>query len=123
MTTMSKLNETLFCVAHAPCDCITDDVLAKDPKVVGFYRLTMKSDSDNFRASAIQDVIKHIMGEGKDVLIYEPALNEPEFNGAPVTSDLTSFKETCSIILANRVTDDLKDVRKKVYTRDLFARD
>ena len=83
----------------------------------------MKSDSDNFRASAIQDVIRHIKAEGKDVLIYEPALNDAEFNGCPVTSDLTSFKDTCSVIVANRLTDDLKDVKKKVYTRDLFSRD
>ena len=102
---------------------IADDVIAKNPDVVGIYRLTMKSDSDNFRASAIQDIIKHLLAEGKDVLIYEPALNDPEFNGAPVTSDLTSFKDNCSIILANRLTDDLKDVKKKVYTRDLFSRD
>ncbi|MBR2862881.1 MAG: nucleotide sugar dehydrogenase [Bacteroidaceae bacterium] len=102
---------------------IADDVIAKNPDVVGIYRLTMKSDSDNFRASAIQDIIKHLLAEGKDVLIYEPALNDPEFNGAPVTSDLTSFKDSCSIILANRITDDLKDVKKKVYTRDLFSRD
>ena len=102
---------------------IADDVIAKNPDVVGIYRLTMKSDSDNFRASAIQDIIKHLLAEGKDVLIYEPALNDSEFNGAPVTSDLTSFKDSCSIILANRITDDLKDVKKKVYTRDLFSRD
>ena len=102
---------------------IADDVIAKNPDVVGIYRLTMKSDSDNFRASAIQDIIKHLLAEGKTVLVYEPALSEPEFNGAPVTSDLTSFKDNCSIILANRLTDDLKDVKKKVYTRDLFSRD
>ena len=102
---------------------IADDVIAKNPDVVGIYRLTMKSDSDNFRASAIQDIIKHLLAEGKTVLVYEPALSEPEFNGAPVTSDLTSFKDSCSIILANRLTDDLRDVKKKVYTRDLFSRD
>ena len=102
---------------------IANDVLALEPKVVGFYRLTMKSNSDNFRASAIQDVIKYIMAEGKNVLIYEPALEASEFNGAPVTSDLDSFKEECSVILSNRVTDELKDVKKKVYTRDLFFRD
>ena len=102
---------------------IANDVLAKNPDVVGFYRLTMKSNSDNFRASAIQDVIKYIMAEGKDVLIYEPALDAPEFNGAPVTSDLDSFKESCSVILSNRVTPEIEDVREKVYTRDLFARD
>lgn len=102
---------------------IADDILKQNPDVVGIYRLTMKSDSDNFRASAIQDVIKFIKAEGKDVLIYEPALSDAEFNGCPVTSDLTSFKETSSVIVANRLTDDLKDVKKKVYTRDLFSRD
>lgn len=102
---------------------IADDVLAREPELVGIYRLTMKSNSDNFRASAIQDIIKHIMAEGKNVLIYEPALHEPEFNGAPVTNDLDAFKEECSIILANRIMPELEDVRAKVYTRDLFARD
>lgn len=102
---------------------IADDVLAREPELVGIYRLTMKSNSDNFRASAIQDIIKHIMAEGKNVLIYEPALHEPEFNGAPVTNDLDTFKEECSIILANRIMPELEDVRAKVYTRDLFARD
>lgn len=102
---------------------IADEVLAFEPEVVGFYRLTMKSNSDNFRASAIQDVIKYIMAEGKDVLIYEPALDADEFNGAPVTSDLDSFKENCSVILTNRITKDLDDVKDKIYTRDLFYRD
>lgn len=102
---------------------VADDVLAREPRVVGVYRLTMKSDSDNFRASAIQDIIKHVMAAGKDVMIYEPALNDSEFNGAPVTSDLDSFKENCSIILANRITPELSDISHKVYTRDLFARD
>ena len=102
---------------------IADDTLSANPEVVGFYRLTMKSNSDNFRSSAVQDIIKHVLAAGKDVLIYEPALDDSEFNGAPVTSDLDSFKETCSIILSNRVTDELSDVSEKVYTRDLFARD
>ncbi|MBQ3293792.1 nucleotide sugar dehydrogenase [Candidatus Saccharibacteria bacterium] len=102
---------------------IADDILKQNPDIVGIYRLTMKSDSDNFRASAIQDVIKFIKAEGKDVLIYEPSLNEPEFNGCPVTSDLDSFKDTSSVIVANRITEDLENVKQKVYTRDLFSRD
>ena len=102
---------------------IADEVLAKNPEVVGFFRLTMKSNSDNFRASAVQDIIKYIMAEGKDVLIYEPTLKSPDFNGAIVMNDLDEFKETCSVILANRVEPELEDVRSKVYTRDLFARD
>ena len=102
---------------------IADEVLAKNPELVGFYRLTMKSNSDNFRASAIQDVIKAVMAEGKDVMIYEPTLDAPEFNGAMVTHDIDEFKEKSSIILANRIEPELEDVRTKVYTRDLFARD
>lgn len=102
---------------------IADDVLSRKPDIVGFYRLTMKSNSDNFRASAIQDVIKAIMSEGKDVMIFEPALDAPDFNGAPVINDLDEFKEKCSVILANRVAPELEDVRAKVYTRDLFSRD
>ena len=102
-------------IAHA--------VLAKNPDVVGVYRLTMKSGSDNFRSSAIQDIIKFILAEGKDVVIYEPALNEPDFNGCPVINDLDQFKGTASVILANRLEDELKDVKEKVYTRDLFSRD
>ena len=102
---------------------IADDVLSRNPDIVGIYRLTMKSNSDNFRASAIQDVIKAIMSEGKNVFIFEPALDTPEFNGAPVLNDIDEFKEKCSIILANRISPELEDVRAKVYTRDLFSRD
>ena len=102
---------------------IASDVLAKNPDVVGVYRLTMKSGSDNFRSSAIQDIIKFILAEGKDVVIYEPALDAPEFNGCPVVNDLDQFKETASVILANRLEDELRDVKTKVYTRDLFSRD
>jgi len=102
---------------------IAEDILRKDPEVVGIYRLTMKSDSDNFRASAIQDVIRYLMAEGKDVMIYEPALEAPDFNGAPVNNDIDAFKKTASVIVANRITPDLEDVRDKVYTRDLFSRD
>lgn len=102
---------------------IADEILAKNPDVVGFYRLTMKANSDNFRSSAVQDIIKYLLEAGKDVLIYEPALEADEFNGAPVTSDLDAFKEGCSIILSNRMTAELDDVSDKVYTRDLFARD
>lgn len=102
---------------------IAECVLAKKPETVGFYRLTMKADSDNFRSSAVQDIISYIAAKGVDVIIYEPALNEPEFKGVPVTTDLDSFKENCSIILTNRLTDELMDVIDKVYTRDLFKCD
>jgi len=102
---------------------IADEILARNPEVVGFYRLTMKSNSDNFRSSAIQDIIRYIMDAGKDVLIYEPALEAAEFNGAPVTSDLDFFKENSEMILCNRMDNELADVSGKVYTRDLFFRD
>ncbi len=102
---------------------IADEVLASEPELVGVYRLTMKSDSDNFRDAAIRDVIKNIMKKKKRVLIYEPILKDGEFDGAEVTSNLKTFKKNCSIILANRMTPELEDVKEKVYTRDLFARD
>ena len=104
-------------------DFIAEDVLSRNPETIGFYRLTMKSNSDNFRSSAVQDIIRYLVGAGKDVIIYEPALGEPEFNGVPVTTDLDTFKETCSVILTNRMTDELRDVIDKIYTRDLFCRD
>ena len=102
---------------------IADEILAGNPEVVGFYRLTMKANSDNFISSAVQDIIKYILDAGKDVLIYEPALDDSEFNGAPVTADLDFFKENTSVILCNRMNEELSDVKEKVYTRDLFARD
>lgn len=102
---------------------IAGDILKSNPDIVGIYRLTMKSDSDNFRASAIQDVIRYLKTEGKDVVIYEPALEDAEFNGCPVNNDIDIFKEMSSVIVANRITPDLEDVRDKVYTRDLFSRD
>ena len=102
---------------------IAEEVLAKNPEIVGFYRLTMKAGSDNFRASAVQDIIKHIMAKGKKVIIYEPTLNEPDFFGAKVVNNLKDFKKQSSVILANRLSLELEDVRDKVYTRDVYARD
>ena len=102
---------------------IADDVLKTNPKVIGIYRLTMKSGSDNFRSSAIQDIINILKEHKKEILIYEPTLNEEEFNGCKVTNDLDSFKENSDIIMANRVAEELKDVKKKVYTRDIFNKD
>ena len=102
---------------------IADEVMKSNPKLIGVYRLTMKSDSDNFRAAAIHDIIKTLRDNKKKVIIYEPTLKDAEYNGVEVTKDLDQFKKNCSVILANRITPELEDVREKVYTRDLFSRD
>ena len=102
---------------------IAHDVYKRKPETVGVYRLTMKSGSDNFRSSAIQDVIKQLRGEGAEVIIYEPTLKEKVFNGFEVENDFDKFTERSDIILANRLEDQLRDVADVVYTRDLFSRD
>jgi len=102
---------------------VADEVLALKPKVVGIYRLTMKSGSDNFRDAAILDVIDILREHKKKVIIYEPTLAEAEFNGMEVVRSLAKFKKESSVIMANRMTPELEDVKEKVYTRDLFARD
>lgn len=102
---------------------IVDDVLKRKPKIVGIYRLTMKTGSDNFRASAIQDVIKGLKGNNQKIIIYEPTWNKTEFNGCKIINDLNEFKQKSSLIMANRLDDNLKDVKEKVYTRDLFRKD
>ena len=104
-------------------DFIAHDVLSKKPKTIGIYRLTMKSGSDNFRSSAIQDIIKIFKAENQNVIIYEPTLDEEEFNGCKVVNDLQEFKNNSSIIMANRINEELKDAKDKVYTRDLFYKD
>ena len=102
---------------------IAKRVLAHNPNTVGVYRLTMKSGSDNFRSSAIQDVIKHLRGEGIEVIIYEPTISEKKFNGFEVENDFDKFTERSDLSLANRLGDQLRDVSDIVYTRDLFTRD
>ncbi len=102
---------------------IAKDVLKRNPKTVGVYRLTMKSGSDNFRSSAIQDVIKYLRGEGVEVIIYEPTLEEKAFNGFEIDNNYDDFVKRSDIILANRLEEELRDIADIVYTRDLFARD
>ena len=102
---------------------IANQIIAKAPKTVGVYRLTMKANSDNFRQSSIQDIMKILRGEGVEVVIYEPTINGSSFEKYKVNNDFCAFAKECDVILANRLSDQLATVKEKVYTRDLFSRD
>jgi len=104
-------------------DHIAEMIIKRNPKSVGIYRLTMKMDSDNFRQSAIQGVMKRIKAKGIEVVVFEPALHEDQFYHSRVIKDFDEFKQIADVIVANRLSDEIKDVVDKVYTRDLFSRD
>lgn len=104
-------------------DHVADMIIKRNPKRVGIYRLTMKTDSDNFRQSAIQGVMKRIKGKGIEVVVFEPSLNEDTFFNSKVYHDFDAFMEECDVVIANRLSSELKPFEAKIYTRDVFNRD